>query len=288
MSRPEHISPPEIFYNEAEAVKYARSTRMIEIQARLSERAIELLALPQDQTCMILDIGCGSGLSGQCLEEAGHMWVGTDISPDMLNVAIKRGTAGTNGDVSQGDMGQGLAFRAGMFDGAISISALQWLFYPAKKCHNPHKRLFAFFHSLYASLHRGARAVLQFYPEKPQQMEMAVRIATQCGFTGGLVVDFPNSTKAKKYYLCITAGTSHTYLAAKQDDGGATAGTAGGFAVRNEARRAGPRSKRRRQGKRIPKKSRDWIRGKKDRQRRQGKDVRPDSKYSGRRRHGRF
>ena len=57
---------------------------MMEIQSTMSERAIELLALPEDTPCMVLDIGCGSGLSGQCLEEQGHFWVGLDISRDML------------------------------------------------------------------------------------------------------------------------------------------------------------------------------------------------------------
>ena len=28
--------------------------------------------------------GCGSGLSGEALSEAGHLWVGLDISPAML------------------------------------------------------------------------------------------------------------------------------------------------------------------------------------------------------------
>lgn len=28
----------------------------------------------------------------------------------------------------------------------------------------------------------------------------------KCGFTGGLIVDYPNSTRAKKYYLVIEAG----------------------------------------------------------------------------------
>ncbi|KAI4454743.1 methyltransferase involved in williams-beuren syndrome [Holotrichia oblita] len=36
------------------------------------------------------------------------------------------------------------------------------------------------------------------------------------------------------------------------------------------------------------KKSRDWIIEKKERRRRQGKDTRPDSKYTGRKRSGRF
>ena len=36
------------------------------------------------------------------------------------------------------------------------------------------------------------------------------------------------------------------------------------------------------------KKSRDWIKDKKDRARRKGKDVRPDSKYTGRKRKDHF
>ena len=60
------------------------STRMIEIQNGMSERAIELLSLPEDEPCFILDIGCGSGLSGDCLDENGHYWIGIDISDSML------------------------------------------------------------------------------------------------------------------------------------------------------------------------------------------------------------
>lgn len=57
---------------------------MIEIQNGMAERAIELLALPEDEPCFVLDLGCGSGLSGECLEENGHFWVGVDISKSML------------------------------------------------------------------------------------------------------------------------------------------------------------------------------------------------------------
>ena len=56
------------------------------------------------------------------------------------------------GDLVLGDMGQGLPFRAGSFDGAISISALQWLCNADKKAHNPIKRLNKFFATLYAVL----------------------------------------------------------------------------------------------------------------------------------------
>lgn len=60
------------------------SSRIIDIQAQMTERCLELLLLPEDTPCLLLDIGCGSGLSGTVLEENGHMWIGMDISPAML------------------------------------------------------------------------------------------------------------------------------------------------------------------------------------------------------------
>ena len=65
------------------------------------------------------------------------------------------------GDLLLGDMGQGLPMRTGCFDGAISISALQWLCNADRAGHEPRARLRAFFTSLYRALTRGSRAVLQ-------------------------------------------------------------------------------------------------------------------------------
>jgi 18S rRNA (guanine1575-N7)-methyltransferase len=70
-----------------------------------------------------------------------------------------------SGELYLCDMGQGFSFRPGVFDAAISVSALQWLCVASKKCYNPWKRLGKFFSSLYNSLKSGGRAVLQFYPE---------------------------------------------------------------------------------------------------------------------------
>jgi len=60
------------------------SSRIMGIQEEMCERAIELLLLPEDQSCLLLDIGCGSGLSGDVLEHEGHTWIGIDISSAML------------------------------------------------------------------------------------------------------------------------------------------------------------------------------------------------------------
>ena len=90
------------FYNRDEASKYATNSRMREIQTSLTERALELLALPSED-CFVLDVGCGSGLSGECLTEHGHHWIGCDISRDMLEIAKEQDV---EGDVVLNDMGQ--------------------------------------------------------------------------------------------------------------------------------------------------------------------------------------
>ena len=50
----------------------------------MTYRALELLNLPPDEPAFLLDIGCGSGLSGEILDEEGYTWVGCDIAPSML------------------------------------------------------------------------------------------------------------------------------------------------------------------------------------------------------------
>lgn len=61
---------------------------MMEIQEEMCRRAMELLLLPDDQVSLLLDIGCGSGLSGGVLEDDGHIWAGMDISSAMLGKYI--------------------------------------------------------------------------------------------------------------------------------------------------------------------------------------------------------
>lgn len=103
----------------------------------MTYRALELLNLPEGQSAYILDIGCGSGLSGEILEEEGHIWVGMDIAPAMLgnnngfctdsnrnsfdtlcNVDVARERE-VEGDLFLQDAGQGMGYRPGVFDGAI-------------------------------------------------------------------------------------------------------------------------------------------------------------------------
>lgn len=273
--RPENRGPPELFYNEDEARKYTCNSRMIEIQVSLAERALELLGMNDDEPKLLLDVGCGSGLSGDVLSEAGHYWVGFDVSKAMLNVAKERQV---DGDIILHDAGQNLPFRPGSFDGCISVSALQWLCASNKKEDNPVRRLHTFFSSLYACLSRGSKAVFQFYPENPQQMELVTAQAMKAGFTGGIVVDYPNSSKAKKIFLCLFTGGNSTTL--PQGLGPDVVGR-----VSNEVQFSSKRTRLvKPQWGKAPKKSKEWIESKKERRRRQGKETRHNSKYTGRKR----
>ena len=205
MSRPETATGgrADKFYNQSEATSYSQSNRLRRVQLSLGKRALELLQLPSDRTCFLLDVGCGTGLSGVPLSRAGHLWVGTDISTSMLEVAAReRGPRGT--DVLVSDMGHGLPFRDDIFDGAVSVSAIQWLCYEAKHHEkSPRTRLRSFFKTLRRQLRPGARAVLQFYPEVMEDATAIRDAALYCGFTGGVVVDYPGDLNSKKYYLVV-------------------------------------------------------------------------------------
>uniref|UniRef100_A0A8R1IRB5 Methyltransf_11 domain-containing protein n=1 Tax=Caenorhabditis japonica TaxID=281687 RepID=A0A8R1IRB5_CAEJA len=181
--KPEHSGPPELYYNETEAAKYASNSHITAIQHEMAERALELLALPEGKQGFLLDVGCGTGMSSEVILDAGHLFVGVDVSKPMLQIA-RQDEDLESGDFVHQDMGLGMPFRPGSFDGAISISAIQWLCHANASNENPKKRLLFFFQSLYGCLGRGSRAVFQFYPENDQQCDLIMAAAHKAGFNG--------------------------------------------------------------------------------------------------------
>lgn len=71
--------------------------------------------------------------------------------------------SGLIGDLVLRDMGEGMPFRSGIFDGVISISALQWLCYSNKKTEIPVRRLTNFFQTLYSCMKSGAKYFFYYY-----------------------------------------------------------------------------------------------------------------------------
>lgn len=191
----------------------------------------------------------------------------------MLGQALERDV---EGDLLLADMGQGIPFRPGTFDGAISISAIQWLCNAETSAESPEGRLKRFFEGLYGALKRGGRAVCQFYPRDPGQREMISKAAVKAGFGAGILEDDPGTKNAKLYLVLSVGGI-----------GGDITGVVSGMddvEVQDERRGAAARNARGGD----KKGSKAWIMRKKERMERQGKVVKASSKYTGRKRRVQF
>lgn len=240
----------------------------------MTNRALELLNLSTPS--FILDVGCGSGLSGEILSSVelgqggSHVWVGMDISASMLDIALQRDV---EGDLLLADIGQGVPFRPGSLDAAISISAIQWLCNAESSDATPQGRLSRFFNGLYASLKRGGRAVCQFYPKNEAQTTMISGTAISAGFGAGILEDDPG-TKNSKLYLVLTVGS-----------GGASGDITGLMKGMDNVDILDGRKKARVSRKRAEEKgSKAWIMKRKKQMESKGKVVKTSSKYTGRRR----
>ena len=196
-----------------------------------------------------------------------------DISASMLDIALQRDV---EGDLLLADIGQGVPFRAGTFDAAISISAIQWLCNAESSATSPQGRLARFFNGLYATLRRGGRAVCQFYPKNEMQKSMVSAAAIKAGFGAGLLED-GTGTKNVKVYLVLSVG------------GGAIEGVVEGLEGVDVEERMGRKGDGRKRGEEMGKKGRkQWILSKKEQMERKGKVVKRDSKFTGRKRRVQF
>jgi 18S rRNA (guanine1575-N7)-methyltransferase len=130
--------------------------------------------------------------------------------------------------------------------------------------------------TLVRSSHYAVCCASQIYPENAAQAAMLSEEAMKVGFTGGLVIDYPHSTRAKKYYLCLMVGAAHVaQLPAALADGGEV----------SMAGRARSDKKQKSKGG----KDRSWVLKKKEQMRGKGNlGVAPDTKYTARKRKDRF
>ncbi|KAG9396030.1 S-adenosyl-L-methionine-dependent methyltransferase [Carpediemonas membranifera] len=276
---PEETAPAQFFYDAAEAKKYTKQSHVKKVQSEMAARAVQMLMIPEsDHVPLILDLGCGSGLSGAALTEAGYHWFGMDVAPEMLHLAKAETT-----DLIQMDIGNGVPFAANTFDGCISVSVLQWLCHSYATSQNPRWRLMKLFSDLYAVLRVGARAVFQWYPQNADQLTLVMDCAYKCGFKGGEVIDYPNSAKNKKHYLCLFAQAAENRSKVALPEPLLNEHEAVNLTRERAPKRLHERTKT------IKKGSKQYVMMKKQRNRRLGKEGVPlDSKYTARKRKDRF
>ena len=104
-----------------------------------------------------------------------------------------------------------------------------------------------------------SRVVLQFYPSSDDQIQLITSIAQKAGFGGGIVIDYPNSKKAKKVFLCLFVGGG----GGQQVPQGLQGEEEDENKITFERRRDRERT-RAKNGKRKSVKDRDWILKKKE------------------------
>ena len=209
---PEQTAPADVFYNEDQSIKYHQNSRIIKIQKELTERALELLDLEEDKQYLFLDVGSGSGISSEVLENHGHFVLGVDLSLHMLKINYnekfsKNENSNLMLDLVNMDIGEEWPFKEECFDYAISMSVIQWLFQSYQKSHIPTVRIKRFFKLLYNTIKYGA--VLQFYCSK-KEIEVLMQYSKAAGFEGGLQID-NEGTKNQKYFLVLSKHSNKKY-----------------------------------------------------------------------------
>ena len=149
---PDSTTAADTHYDVKEAARYTQRNALL--QHELASSCLDLFTWRAGealQSRLLLDLGCGSGLSAASIEAAGHTWVGVDVAREMLLLAAgARGGAGAAlsnrgppldahthdyasgpgarcGGLIQGDMASLPLRSRAIFDGAISVSTLQWL-----------------------------------------------------------------------------------------------------------------------------------------------------------------
>jgi len=183
---------PETYFSKEAAEHYDHSPRMRKVQRELTERALELLGLPEGK---VLDVGCGTGFSLAILEGQGFDAVGIDISQPMLDIAKRKGLKVKRADFTK------LPFKDRTFDGLLSISSLQWVY--GKSYEDIVDKYSKTAKEFYRVLKAKARAVVQFYPKTEQGFELAVRQFKRAGFQVTIAIDYPHIKRKTKKFLIL-------------------------------------------------------------------------------------
>ncbi|UCG95698.1 MAG: class I SAM-dependent methyltransferase [archaeon] len=178
-------------YWKGRAEEYDRNRGIIKTQKFLTERGIDLLKPGKG---LILDVGCGTGISTKIIEDRNLPVVGLDISEDMLRLAKRKGLRVLAGDF------RSLPFKGNSFHSIFSISTLQWITGRDEREIRVKYRETA--EEFYRVIVKGGRALIQFFPATEGEMEMATEEFRKAGFTGYLVED----TDGRKYILLTKTG----------------------------------------------------------------------------------
>jgi SAM-dependent methyltransferase len=202
------------FYYKENAKFYSSSNWMAKNQIDSTERALELLEDPRIggmlaepiNHLILLDLGCGNGFSSYVCEVQGFIVIGLDLSIDMLmenvhqqqtfNLGYERKAQNRvliNASIEK------LPIRDRSIDHIISISAFNFVLDKSNSKREKIKILSKISDELFHILKQNGRIVIEFYPHKKDLDYYLINFKKN--YTGGLVIDFPNLRKEKKFLI---------------------------------------------------------------------------------------
>ena len=195
--RPEEThGNPLLYYKDSIFESYVNSKSLMRTQEKITRRALELLDLDED--AFLLDIGMVCGFSTATLVALGYSAVGIDIHRGMLSYYDTLEFNPIESDFKY------LTFRPNSFDGALSISSVQWIF-GIQNSEDRKKTIQSFVLSLGIALKLDGKVVIQFYPRSDEQMkELGAEFIDSTLFEGTYVVDNPENPRKRKIYLVAT------------------------------------------------------------------------------------
>lgn len=194
--RPELQGDSKSVYLPQEAA-HINSGHRCYIQKSITKTALRFLSVFESTyPKLLLDIGCGTGLSAEAATKNGYQVVGIDINMSMLSLASTKRMSSC--DYLSANCALPFPIRQRFFDAVISISFLQWLTTMDGNC----KTLRTFFSSVNNCLKPGGCFIAQFYPKNPEDALKLVNFASGF-FVGALLACHSCEQRGLKLFLVL-------------------------------------------------------------------------------------
>ena len=164
-----------------------------------SETLSVLSLIKSYQTELVLDAGCGSGLSSDVLNSVGFSVVGIDYAHAMLKLLS---SSHPSVSVARSDIRQPLPFRHSVFRHIFSVGALHFL--------DTKNDALTFFSGARRMLDcNNSKLSASFFPKELSHANMIRDAAREIGFDATCVLDRPHRTANTRWFLVANITNSH-------------------------------------------------------------------------------
>jgi SAM-dependent methyltransferase len=195
---------PNEFYTYSEVERYGKNSGMKKTQQMLTKIALDLVHFDKKKKYKVLDIGCGTCFSLDCVLELNQNkddLIGCDPSKEMYRASRKKGYRIYNmgfEDIKKIKY----YYPSNHFDIIISISALNWVCANKKELElkNEIKKIGI---ELYKLVKDTGKIVLQFYVDSEEIYEMVASSFSRCDFEVEKYIYNEKSAIKRKYFLVL-------------------------------------------------------------------------------------